>query len=92
MPFMFDKKSSIKLDKFMFNEASSSRKVAPKFNPILEFFEVLEKGYQGIRVDKMRSLQDFQRKTGESLRESYSRMKCLIAATGGVTEAQAIQF
>ncbi|CAM6094670.1 unnamed protein product [Calypogeia fissa] len=59
MPFMFDKKSSTKLDKFTFSETSSSRKVAPRFNPILEFFEVLEKGYQGIRVDKMKSLQDF---------------------------------
>ncbi|CAM6085510.1 unnamed protein product [Calypogeia fissa] len=45
MPFMFDKKSTTELDEFTFNEASSSRKVAPKFNPILEFFEVLEKGY-----------------------------------------------
>jgi hypothetical protein len=37
---------------------------APTFNPIVEFFKVLAKSYQGVRVDKLKSLQDFQRKAG----------------------------
>ena len=39
----------------------------PTFNPIVEFFKVLAKSYQGVRVDKLKSLKDFQRKIGESL-------------------------
>ena len=40
----------------------------------------------------MRSLQEFQRGSGESLREAYTRMWRLISVTKGVTEAQAVQF
>lgn len=47
----------------------------PKFNPMVEFFKVLAKSYLGVRVDKLKSLQDFQRKTGESLCEVYAHMK-----------------
>ena len=66
--------------------------VAPTFNHIVEFFKVLAKSYQGVRVDKLRSLQDFQRKTSESLREAYAKMRRLIVATGGVTEANQFNF
>jgi hypothetical protein len=64
---------------------------APTFNPIVEFFRVMAKSYQGVRVDKLKSLQDFQYKAGESLREAYSWMRRLIVATS-VTEAQSVQF
>lgn len=64
----------------------------PKFNPMVEFFKVLAKSYLGVRVDKFKTLQDFQRKTGESLCKVYARMKRLIVATGGVTEAQSVLF
>ncbi|CAM6104817.1 unnamed protein product [Calypogeia fissa] len=53
---------------------SSSRSLPPAFNPIEEFFEVLKKNYQGVRTEKLRSLQEFQRKTGESLWEAHARM------------------
>ncbi|OAE24506.1 hypothetical protein AXG93_2194s1000 [Marchantia polymorpha subsp. ruderalis] len=35
----------------------------PSFNPILEFFKRLRKNYQGVRTEKLRSLQEFERKT-----------------------------
>jgi hypothetical protein len=39
---------------------------------IVEFFKVLEKSYQRVHVNKLQRLQDFQQKSGESLREAYS--------------------
>jgi len=64
----------------------------PSFNPIMEFFLRLKNNYQGVKTKKLRSLQEFERKTSESLREAYTRMQRLIAVTQGVTEAQAVQF
>ncbi|BBN14385.1 hypothetical protein Mp_6g11220 [Marchantia polymorpha subsp. ruderalis] len=64
----------------------------PSFSPIPEFFKRLRKNYQGVRTEKLRSLQEFERKTGESLREAYTRMRRLISVTHGVTEAQAVQY
>jgi hypothetical protein len=64
----------------------------PPFNPITEFFLKLKKNYQGMKTKKLRSLQEFKRKTSESLREAYTRMRRLIAITQGLTEAQAVQF
>jgi len=64
----------------------------PPFNPITEFFLRLKKNYQGVKTEKLRSLQEFERKTNESLCEAYTRMRRLIAVTQGVTEAQAVQF
>ncbi len=52
----------------------------------------LKKNYQGVKTEKLRSLQEFEWKTNESLREAYIRMRRLIAVTQGVTEAHAIQF
>ncbi len=43
-------------------------------------------------MEKLKSLQKFERKTSESFREAYTRMRWLIAITQGVTEAQAVQF
>ncbi len=64
----------------------------PPFNPITEFFLRLKKNYQGVKTEKLRSLQNFERKTIESLREAYTCMRRLIAVTQGVTEAHAVQF
>ncbi|PTQ34011.1 hypothetical protein MARPO_0084s0073, partial [Marchantia polymorpha] len=64
----------------------------PSFSPIPEFFQRLRKNYQGVKTEKLRSLQEFERKTGESLREAYTRMRRLISVTHGVTEAQAVQY
>jgi hypothetical protein len=58
----------------------------------VEFFKVLAINYQRVRVNKLKSLQDFQHKAGESLREAYSWMKRLIVAIGGVIKAQSVQF
>ncbi|BBN19983.1 hypothetical protein Mp_8g15430 [Marchantia polymorpha subsp. ruderalis] len=52
----------------------------------------LRKNYQGVKTEKLRSLQEFERKTGESLREAYTRMRRLISVTHGVIEAQAVQY
>jgi hypothetical protein len=64
----------------------------PPFNPIMEFFLRLKKNYQGVKTEKFRSLQEFERKTSESLREAYTCMRRLIAVTRGVMEAQVVQF
>jgi hypothetical protein len=59
----------------------------PPFNPITKFFLKLKKNYQGVKTEKLRSLQEFEQKTNESLREAYTRMRRLIAVTQGVTKA-----
>ncbi|BBN20292.1 hypothetical protein Mp_8g17980 [Marchantia polymorpha subsp. ruderalis] len=64
----------------------------PSFSPIPEFFQRLRKNYQGVKTETLRSLQEFERKTGESLREAYTRMRRLISVTHGVTEAHAVQY
>jgi len=64
----------------------------PPFNPITEFFLRLKKNYQGVKMEKLRSLQKFERKISESLREAYIYMRQLIIVTQGVMEAQGIQF
>jgi hypothetical protein len=58
----------------------------------MEFFLRLKKNYQGVKTKKLRSLQEFERKINESLREAYTHMRWLITITKGVMEAQAIQF
>ncbi len=45
-----------------------------------------------MKTKKLRNLQEFERKTNESLCEAYTRMRWLIVVTQGVTEAQAVQF
>jgi hypothetical protein len=64
----------------------------PSFNPITKFFLRLKKEYQRVKTEKLRSLQEFERKTNESLCEAYTRMQRLIAVTQGVTKVQAVQF
>ncbi|OAE22419.1 hypothetical protein AXG93_2381s1150 [Marchantia polymorpha subsp. ruderalis] len=73
----------------------STREVAsgvPSFSSIPKFFQRLRKNYQGVKMEKLRSLQEFEHKTSESLREAYTRMRRLISVTHGVIEAQAIQY
>jgi hypothetical protein len=65
----------------------------PPFNLVTEFFLRLKKNYQGLKTEKLKSLQEFERKIiNENLHEAYIRMQRLIAITQGVTEAQAVQF
>jgi len=53
----------------------------PSFNSITEFFFRLKKNYQGVKTEKLRSLQEFERKTSESFHEAYTRMRRLIVVT-----------
>jgi hypothetical protein len=46
----------------------------PPFNPVMKFLLRLKKNYQGVKTKKLSSLQEFERKTSESLREIYTRM------------------
>jgi hypothetical protein len=46
----------------------------PLFNPITEFFLKLKKNYQGVKTEKLRSLQEFERKNSESFCEAYTCM------------------
>jgi hypothetical protein len=64
----------------------------PLFNHVTKFFLRLKKNYQGVKTEKLKSLHEFERKTNESLRKAYTRMRQLIAVTQGVTEAQIVQF
>jgi hypothetical protein len=59
----------------------------PPFNLVMVFFLRLKKNYQGVKTEKLRSLQEFERKTNESLRKAYTHMRWLIVVTQGVTEA-----
>ncbi len=43
----------------------------PPFNPIMKFFLRLKKNYQGVKTEKLRSLQEFEQKISESLHEAY---------------------
>ncbi len=45
-----------------------------------------------MKTEKLRSLQEFERKINESLCKAYTRMRWLIAITRGVTEVQVVQF
>jgi hypothetical protein len=45
-----------------------------------------------VKTEKLRSLQEFERKTSESLCETYTCMQRLIIVTQGVMKAQTIQF
>ncbi|OAE31778.1 hypothetical protein AXG93_3072s1010 [Marchantia polymorpha subsp. ruderalis] len=44
----------------------------PTFNPIAKFFKRLRKNYQGMKTKKLKSLQEFERKTDESSRGIHS--------------------
>jgi hypothetical protein len=46
----------------------------PSFNPVTEFFLRLKNNYQGVKMEKLRSLQKFERKINESFHEAYIRM------------------
>jgi hypothetical protein len=46
----------------------------PPFNLVMEFFLKLKKNYQGMKTEKLKSLQEFEQKTSESLHEAYIHM------------------
>ena len=48
-------------------EAVASLGGPPPFEPLKEFFDYLEVEYGGIRRDRMRHIQDFQREKGDTL-------------------------
>jgi hypothetical protein len=52
----------------------------------MEFFR-LKKNYKGVKTEKLRSLQEFERKISENLHKAYTHMRRLIVITQGVTEA-----
>ena len=54
-------------------EAVASLGDPPPFEPLKEFFEYLETEYGGIRRDRMRHIQDFQREKGDTPRIMYAR-------------------
>ncbi len=58
----------------------------PPFNLVMEFFR-LKKNYKGVKTEKLRSLQEFERKISENLHKAYTHMRRLIVITQGVTEA-----
>ncbi len=45
-----------------------------------------------MKTEKLKSLQEFEQKTSESLREAYIRIRQLIVVTQGVTKAHVVQF
>jgi hypothetical protein len=58
----------------MSSTPNKSTKVVPPppFNPVTEFFLKLKKNYQGVKTEKLKSLQEFEQKTSESLHEAYT--------------------
>jgi hypothetical protein len=49
------------------NSPTVRARVFPAFNPITEFFEELHMNYQGVKIEKLCRLQEFQRQPHESL-------------------------
>jgi hypothetical protein len=49
----------------------------------MKFFLKLKKNYQGVKTEKLRSLQEFERKTNENFREAYTCTRRLIVVTQG---------
>ncbi|CAM6014680.1 unnamed protein product [Sphagnum balticum] len=47
----------------------------PPFNPITEFFLRLTKNYQGVKTEKLKNLQEFERKTSESFHDNTYRAR-----------------
>jgi hypothetical protein len=46
----------------------------PLFNHVMKFFLRLKKNYQGLKTEKLRSLQEFERNTNESFCKAYTHM------------------
>ncbi len=53
----------------------------PPFNLVTKFFLRLKKNYQGVKMEKSRILQEFERKINESLCEAYTCTQRLIIVT-----------
>ncbi len=65
-----------------FTPSTSTQVVSPPlFNLVTKFLLRLKKNYQGVKTEKLRSFEEFERKTSENLREAYTRMRRLIAIT-----------
>ncbi len=47
--------------------STSTRSPFPILNLVVEFFRELQRNYQGVRIEKLTNLQDFQCKPHESL-------------------------
>ena len=63
----------------------------PPFEPLKEFFDYLEVEYGGIRRDRMRHIQDFQREKGDTPRIIYARFARFAKETGDAfTEHQLV--
>ena len=63
----------------------------PPFEPLREFFDYLEVEYGGIRRDRMRHIQDFQREKGDTPRIMYARLARFARETGDAfTERQLV--
>jgi hypothetical protein len=56
------------------------------FNFVIEFFEELRTNYQGVKIDKLHTLLEFQRRPHENLQEVYMWIPMLINVTKGVTK------
>ena len=54
----------------------------PPFEPLKEFFDYLEVEYGGIKWDRMRHIQDFQREKGDTPRIMYARLARFAKETG----------
>jgi hypothetical protein len=58
----------------------------------MEFFLRLKKNYQGVKTEKLRSPQEFEQRTNESLCEAYNHMRWLIVVTQGVRKLRQSNF
>jgi hypothetical protein len=47
----------------------------PPFNLVTKFFLKLKKNYQGVKMEKLRGLQEFERKTNENFCKAYTSMQ-----------------
>ena len=63
-------------------EALASLGDPPPFEPLKEFFEYLETKYGGIRRDRMRHIQDFQREKEDTPCIMYARLVRFAKETG----------
>lgn len=69
------------------NDLIISAWVLLTFNPIIEFFEDFHTNYQGVKIEKFRTLLEFQRQPHESWRVAYTQMQRLFNVTKGIIEA-----
>ena len=72
-------------------EAVASLGDPPPFESLKEFFDYLKVEYGGIRWDRIRHIQDFQREKGDTARIMYARLARFAKKTGNAfTECQLV--